>query len=79
MELTMMEKLAECPTCGSRKIKCVRRTWVGKSRGRTYKVPNLQFYECPDCGERVFDPEAVDRIEAHRPSRARALSHKMTV
>lgn len=74
-----MEKLTQCPTCASPKIKPVRRTWVGTSGGRTYKVPNLRFYECPDCGERVFDPEAVDRIEAHRPPRSRALSHKMTV
>ena len=74
-----METLTQCPSCGSGKIKAVRRTWVGKSRGSSYKVPNLQFYECPDCGERVFDPEAVDKIEAHRPSRSRVLPHKMTV
>ncbi len=63
-----MLPLTKCPTCGSRKIKRVRRNWRGEVRGQAYVVPNLQFYECPSCGERVYDPEAVDKIEAHRPT-----------
>ena len=39
------------------------------SRGREFKVPNLVFHECPDCGEQVYSPEAMERIEACRPKR----------
>jgi len=63
-----MLPLTRCPTCDSRKIKKVRRNWRGEARGQAYVVPNLQFYECPSCGERVYDPEAMDKIEAHRPA-----------
>ncbi len=34
-------------------------------------VPNLTFHECPDCGEQVYGPEAMARIEAHRPKPTR--------
>jgi len=64
-----MLNITECPTCGSGRIKLVRRNWHGESKGRPYVVPNLQFHECPDCGERIYDPTAMRKIEAHRPSR----------
>ena len=67
-----MEKLTKCPTCGSGNIKSVRRTWSGVFRGHAYKVPNVRFYECPHCGEKVFDPEAVRKIQGHRPTRKNA-------
>ena len=67
-----MPKLTKCPTCGSAKIKSVRRTWAGVFGGRAYKVPNVRFYACPDCGEKVFDPDAVRKIQAHRPAFAKA-------
>jgi YgiT-type zinc finger domain-containing protein len=63
-----MLPLTKCPTCGSRRIKKVRRNLRGEARGQAYVVPNLHFYECPSCGERVYDPEAIDKIEAHRPA-----------
>jgi len=69
-----MEKLTKCPTCGSERIKQVRRRWTGVFKGQRYVVPNVRFYECPDCGETVFDPDAVDKIEAHRPALPRARS-----
>ncbi|MBM4036719.1 MAG: YgiT-type zinc finger protein [Planctomycetes bacterium] len=65
-----MEKLTKCPTCGSGRIRIVRRNWTSVFRGQRYTVPRLRFYECPDCHETVFDPDAVDRIEALRPTRS---------
>jgi YgiT-type zinc finger domain-containing protein len=59
--------ITQCPTCGSDQIKRVRRKWVGRSAGKSYQVPNLEFYECPVCGERVYDREAMRKIEAHSP------------
>jgi YgiT-type zinc finger domain-containing protein len=53
-----------CPTCGSDRIRQVRRNLKGSGKGQSYTVRNLIFYECPVCEERVFDPAAMRRIEA---------------
>jgi YgiT-type zinc finger domain-containing protein len=62
-----MINITICPTCGSNKIKKVRRRWTGKVKDKTYTVPNLEYYECPDCGEKVYDREAMQRIESYSP------------
>lgn len=67
----MTIKITKCPTCGSRRIKKVRRNWKGSYRGRTYVVPALEFYDCRDCGEEVYDRDAMRKIEAHSPAYAR--------
>jgi hypothetical protein len=36
-----------------------------------YTVENLEFYECPDCKERVYDREAMRAIEANSPAFAK--------
>lgn len=63
-----MLKITICPTCGSDKIKRVRRTLTRTYKGQTYKVPSLAFHECPNCGERLFDSQAMNKIEAHSPA-----------
>jgi YgiT-type zinc finger domain-containing protein len=57
-----------CPTCGSDRIKKARRNWTGEFRGKTYQVEGLEFYECPVCGERLFDRAAMRKIEAQSPA-----------
>lgn len=68
----MIIHITICPTCGSNKIKKVRRKWAGEYQGRTYIVPSLEFYECPVCGEKVYDRDAMRRIEARSPAFAHA-------
>jgi YgiT-type zinc finger domain-containing protein len=67
----MTLKITRCPTCDSPRIervrKSLRRTW----KGQAYVVPNLEFEECPDCGERLFDHAAMQKIEAHSPAYAK--------
>ena len=63
-----LPKLTACPTCGSDKIKKVRRNWTSKAQGRAYTVPNLEYYECPDCDEEVYDPVAMRKIQAYSPA-----------
>ena len=65
-----MFSIKTCPTCGSKRIAFVRRTLVRRHKGRTYRVPDLEFHECPDCGERLYGPEAMRKIEAHSPAYA---------
>ncbi|PKO21442.1 MAG: hypothetical protein CVU38_14700 [Chloroflexi bacterium HGW-Chloroflexi-1] len=60
-----------CPTCGSDKIKKVQRDWTDEFEGQFYTVPNLEFWVCPNCGERIYDREAMRKIEAHSPAFAK--------
>ena len=57
-----------CPTCGSARIRRVRRTITRTFKGKTYKVPGVEFHECLKCGEEIFSPEAVRKIQAHSPA-----------
>lgn len=57
-----------CPSCGSKAIAKVRRDWRGEVKGQTYVVPKLEYFECPDCGEKVYPPDAMRRIEAQSPT-----------
>jgi len=63
-----MLKITTCPTCGSRKIRKVCREWAGSYKGKPYTVRSLKYYECPNCGEKVYDREAMRAIEAHSPA-----------
>jgi len=67
-----MMKIATCPSCGSRKVRKVRRDLTREFRGQTYSVPDVEFHECPDCGEKIYDREAMQKIEAQSPAFARA-------
>ena len=66
-----MIEITTCPSCGSKRIRRVRRNWTGTCNGQSYTVRNLRFHECPDCGERVYSPEAMRRIEAGSPAFAK--------
>jgi YgiT-type zinc finger domain-containing protein len=71
--------VTHCPTCGSDQIKKVCRDWTGSYKGRTYGVPALEFYECPVCGERIFEREALVKIQASSPAFAkRSLARART-
>ena len=74
----MKQNITHCPTCGSNQIKLVCRDWTGAYRGQTYVVHALTFYECPVCGERVFEREAVGRIQAASPAFTKRPSKAQT-
>jgi len=57
-----------CPSCGSRRIEKLRRDWDGDFEGKHYVVHDLEYYNCPACGEQVFDREAMRKIEARSPA-----------
>ena len=57
-----------CPTCGSDKIQWVVKDVVRKYKGQTYTVPALEFYECSNCAEKVYDRAAIQKIEAYSPA-----------
>ena len=69
-------QIRRCPTCGSSRIKWVRRNWTRSFKGKPYTVPHLEFYECPDCGERAYDRDAMRKIEAHSPAYSKSPAQK---
>lgn len=60
--------ITHCPSCGSPAIQRVERDWTEEYQGQVYIVPALVFYECPECGEKVYDREAMRKIEACLPA-----------
>ncbi len=44
-----------------------------------FVVPNLEFDECPDCGEQIFDVAAMEKIDVHRPSVGRVKGRKWKI
>ena len=69
-----MLKITKCPTCGSKKLRAVRRTVTRQWEGERYTVPNLEFHECPACGERLYDRDAMRKIELHSPAYVKSLA-----
>jgi YgiT-type zinc finger domain-containing protein len=69
-------KLTVCPSCYSKNLKKVRKTVSGTRQGKRYSVPAVEFYECPDCGERVYDPAAMRQIEQRSATGVRKRSVK---
>lgn len=63
-----MLNIDRCPSCGSDRIRRVRRNWTGQFRGRLYNVPRLEYHECPECGEKVYDRQAMQRIQERSPA-----------
>ena len=54
-----MFKITTCPSCGSSKIRRIRGDSTREYDGISYVVPDLEYYECPDCGERLYDRDAM--------------------
>jgi YgiT-type zinc finger domain-containing protein len=69
-----MKTILTCPSCGSKRLKRVRRDWQGEYHGRKYIVKNLEFYECPDCNDEIFDREAMQSIEENSPAFAKSTT-----
>jgi YgiT-type zinc finger domain-containing protein len=67
----MTLKITTCPTCESPRIKRVKKNQLRTFHGKAYVVPNLEYWECPDCGEHVYDHAAMRKIEAHSPAYAK--------
>ena len=74
--MTGEKAITVCPSCGSQRINRVRQKWTGQYKGHPYTFENLEFYECPDCQEKVYDREAMRKIEANSPAFAKVATRK---
>src|SRR5437879_13292727 len=63
-----MIRITKCPSCGSTKIKRVSGDWHDERDGVAYVVPDLEYYECPEWGERVYDGSAMRKREQNSPA-----------
>jgi YgiT-type zinc finger domain-containing protein len=52
--------------CGSTRIRRVRRDVKGNYKGKPYIAKSVEFEECPACGERLYDLEAMRKLESAR-------------
>jgi YgiT-type zinc finger domain-containing protein len=68
MNMNSKPQIKSCPTCGSDRIKRVVRDVVRKHKDKTYTVPSVEFFDCPGCGEKVYDHEAMLKIETYSPA-----------
>ena len=59
-------KITKCPICASKRIHRVRRDIKGTFKGKPYLAKSVDFEECPACGERLFDLEAMRKLEVAR-------------
>ena len=68
--------LSICPNCGSPEIQSVRQDWTSTFQGEKYTVRALEHYSCPTCGEKVYPPEAMQRIQEASPAYLKAVSRR---
>ena len=60
----MKSQLGVCPTCGSQKIRLIKKDLEFEVRGRKTVVPQVECEECPDCGEVITDYAANQYIDS---------------
>ncbi len=41
---------------------------TGEFQGKPYRVQDLEVWVCPACGERIYDREAMRKIEMDSPA-----------
>jgi len=61
-------EITHCPSCGSSHIEKVEGTVSRDFDGETYSVPGVTYYACPECGERVYEPETARALQAASPA-----------
>ena len=71
-----MIEITTCPSCGSSAVRKVRKDYSRPFGGEMYLVPDLEYFECPNCDERIFDREAMRKIESYSPAFADRYSRE---
>lgn len=62
-----MLEITVCPICEG-KVKKVKEDLAGEYRGQKYVVPDLEYFICEECGEKVYPREAMRKIQAYSPA-----------
>ncbi len=70
--------ISACPACGSRGIRLIHEDWSDSYAGKRSVVRNLRYFHCAQCGEKVYDPSAMRRIQAASPAFAKLPQARKT-
>ena len=62
-----MEKLTECPLCGSKNIQYMTRDMQRKFQGTPYVARGIEVLVCSNYDEEFVTAEMQERIESFRP------------
>lgn len=57
-------------------IRKLTRNRMGDHKGQTYVVPRLTYFECPKCGERLYDRGAMRKIQNYSPAYRHLRSYR---
>lgn len=64
--------ISTCPSCGSSAIRKIKGKWSGNFRGKKFTVAALEYFDCPNCHEKVYPPQALRRIQESSPAYAKS-------
>jgi len=70
--------VSACPACGGTSIRAMQEDWSHAYAGKRYVVKNLRYFHCAQCGEKVYDPSAMRRIQAASPAFAKLPQARKT-
>lgn len=70
--------LSVCPNCGSPEIQSARKDWSSSFHGEKYTVKALEYYSCPNCHEKVYPPEAMQRIQEASPAYSNPSARRLS-
>lgn len=62
-------KISICPACGSPKIKKTKGAFEIVTRKKKVSVPDIEYHQCQNCGERFTDIENEKRIDDYLTSK----------
>jgi YgiT-type zinc finger domain-containing protein len=61
----MSKSIAHCISCQSEKIRKKRGALPLTVHGKVVKIPNVEWYECAQCGETFLDLDNESKIDAY--------------
>lgn len=67
MAWLLMEKMTECPLCGSKDIQYVMQDMQRKFQETPYVARGIEVLVCSNCDEAFVTAEMQERIESFRP------------
>jgi YgiT-type zinc finger domain-containing protein len=61
----MSNRITRCISCHSDKIVKKRGAFPAPIRGKTVKIPNVEYYVCSQCGETFLDLDNETKIDLY--------------
>ncbi len=69
--------LKNCPVCDSRKIRRVDGMVERKIQRKIIRVPEVTYWLCEHCGEKIFFPESLRQMRSYVEQHSETKSHRI--